>query len=78
MQITAKGTHHDVTFDLAEVPDTALEGLLDALQHGHPINHATIDAIIKNCRQGKPSNFPVENMDGTKNTELIKIKAQLK
>jgi hypothetical protein len=54
MQITAKGTHHDVTFDLEEVPDAALEGLLDALRHGHPINYATIDVIIKNCRRENP------------------------
>jgi hypothetical protein len=78
MQFTARGTHHDVTFDLAEVPDAALEGLLDALQHGHPINYAVVEAIIRAGRKPQEINSSAENMDGTENTGIIKLKAQLK
>jgi hypothetical protein len=71
MQITARGTHSDVTFDLAEVPDAALEGLLDALQHGHPINYAVVEAIIRAGR--KPQEINPPDVGKTENTGLIKM-----
>jgi hypothetical protein len=71
MQITARGTHHDVTFDLAEVPDAALEGLIDALRHGHPINYAVVEAIIRAGRKSQEINSP--DVGKTENTGLIKM-----
>jgi hypothetical protein len=71
MQVTARGTHHDVTFDLAEVPDAALEGLIDALRHGYPINCAVVEAIIRAGRKSQEINSP--DVGKTENTGLIKM-----
>jgi hypothetical protein len=70
MQVTARGTHHDVTFDLAEVPDAALEGLLD-VRHGHPVNYAVVEAIIRAGRKPQEINSP--DVGKTGNTGLIKM-----
>jgi hypothetical protein len=50
MKITLKTTHYDIEICPEEVPDAALEGLIEAVRHGWPVGNDIVDTIIKNCR----------------------------
>jgi hypothetical protein len=53
MKITLKAQHYNIELSPEEVPDTALDGLLEALRHSWPINYDVIEGIIRAGRKLK-------------------------